>query len=101
MRVFTGQCLQLLVPAPELKAAVVEASDLGLQLLNLRLEPPGRVGQALNGTLLLIRVRRAIKSLLTEGLREQLKERVRPAPAGLIDLPVHGIGQLAGHRLRT
>ena len=98
-RVLADQSLQLLVPAPELKAAVVEASDLGLQLLDLCLEPPDLIRQALNDTLLLIRVGRAAQSQPTKDIFKEPEQGARPTSVGLIDLPVHRIGQLAGHAL--
>jgi hypothetical protein len=76
MRVFTDEHLQLLVSTPELDVEMLDVSDLSLQLLNLRLEASDLVRQAISRALLSIRLRSPAQCLMTEGLREQLKESV-------------------------
>jgi hypothetical protein len=80
---------------------MMQFCDLSLQLLNLRLEASDLMRQAINLSLLSSRLLNPTQCWPAEGLREQLKEGVRPTSIGLIDLPVHGIGQAAGHHLRT
>ena len=67
VRVFCGERLQLGVAALELKIAVVQLPHLGLQLLNMCLEPRDTLGQVVDGSLLQVRLRRPLKNNPPEG----------------------------------
>jgi hypothetical protein len=60
-----------------------------LQSLNLRLELPDVFGQALDLTLLHIRVRWPVKRRLPKSIFKEMEEGARPSQVGLVDLPVH------------
>jgi hypothetical protein len=76
----------------------MQFTDLCLEPLDLRLEPGNLVGQRLDLPPLLVRLGLIVEGEPPEDIFKELEECVWPTQVGLIDLPVHGIGQLAGHR---
>jgi hypothetical protein len=76
----------------------MQFTDLCLEPLDLPLELGNMIGQSLNLALLHVRVWLTLESELAKSIFKELEEGVWPTQIGLIDPPVHGIGQFAGHR---
>jgi hypothetical protein len=89
MRVFRRERLQFRVPALELGVTIVKLTDLSLETLDLCLKLPDLLGQALDLTLLHIRVRWPVKRRLHKSIFKELEEGAWPSQVGLVDLPVH------------
>ena len=64
---------------------MLEVADLGLEFVDLHLELADVAGQRGDGAMLLVGVRGAVKSLLTEGLFKEPEESARPSQPSLID----------------